>query len=43
MAYYEYPHSRIYDQDLGWIINELERIRQELEDLKVRVEKLEVK
>lgn len=43
MAYYEFPHSRTYDQDLGWIIQKLEELQKENEALEARVKALEEK
>lgn len=41
MSYYEFPHSRTYDQDLGWLIekvNELEARVKALEEKETETE-----
>lgn len=43
MSYYEFPHSRKFDQDLGWLIEAYQELLKEYQDLLVRVEELEKK
>lgn len=45
MSYYEFPHSRTYDQDLGWLIEKVEELQatvkaqqEEIDELKKKVE-----
>lgn len=33
MSFFEFPHTRTYDSDLGWIIKEIEKIGSEYESL----------
>lgn len=33
MSYFEFPHTRTYDSDLGWLITEYKRIAAEVDDL----------
>lgn len=37
MSYFEFPHTRTYDSDLGWLITEYKRIAEELAALTLRV------
>lgn len=37
MGYFEFPHTRTYDSDLGWLITEYKRISEELAALTIRV------
>ena len=37
MSYFEFPHTRTYDSDLGWLITEYKRIAEELASLTLRV------
>lgn len=39
MSFFEFPHTRTYDSDLGWLIKEFTHIRAEYEELKEFVEK----
>lgn len=39
MSFFEFPHTRTYDSDLGWLIKEFTEIRAEYEELKEFVEK----
>ena len=42
MGYYDFPHTRNYDTDLGYIIKELNIIKQELKKLCI-IKNIEVK
>ena len=37
MSYFDFPHTRNYDSDLGWLIQEYNRLSDELAALTVRV------
>ena len=41
MGYFEFPHTRTYDSDLGWLITEYKRISEELAALTERVNRNE--
>lgn len=33
MSFFEFPHTRTYDSDLGWLISEVEKISKEYQDI----------
>lgn len=37
MGYFEFPHTRTYDSDLGWLITEYKRLAEEVAALAVRM------
>ena len=39
--WYDFPHTKEYDQDLGWLIHEYKRLGQDVEELSSRVKTLE--
>lgn len=42
MSYFEFPHTRTYDSDLGWLITEYKRIAEEVASLNERVTQNEI-
>lgn len=43
MSYYEFPHTRNYNQDLGYLIKLVQNLQTKLEELEERVKALEEK
>lgn len=39
--WYDFPHTKEYDQDLGWLIHEYKRLGQDVSELSSRVKTLE--
>ena len=33
MSYFEFPHTRTYDSDLGWLIKTVKKVSEEIESL----------
>lgn len=43
MAYYEFPHSRTYDQDLGWLIAKVEELETKVTEQQAEIDELKKK
>lgn len=41
MSYFEFPHTRTYDSDLGWLIEEYKRLSDKVAELNERVARAE--
>lgn len=43
MSYYEFPHTRTYNQDLGWLIAAVKELQAQVKELQEKVAALEEK